>query len=143
MAVQDYVFAPHVDTLSYAEFKTLVEKGKVADVAIGAKLITGQLKRDGLEGLLPPARIEALRKAGAGEHPFMTVKVDDPALVRDLQQAGVNFRGEVTSTWLPIVLSWLLPMGLFFLVWRFAMKKMGGGLGGLMAIGKSKAKVYV
>ncbi|RPJ57697.1 MAG: ATP-dependent zinc metalloprotease FtsH, partial [Acidobacteria bacterium] len=144
MAVQDYVFAPHVDTLSYGEFKTLVEKAKIGQVAIGPKFITGQLKRDGLEGLLPPARVEALRKAGPGDHPFMTVKVDDPSLVRDLQQAGVDFRGEVTSTWLPTLLGWLLPMGLFFLIWRFAMKKMGGGgLGGLMSIGKSKAKVYV
>jgi len=145
MALQDYVFAPHVDTLAYGEFKTLVDKGKVTDVAIGAKFITGRLKREGLEGLLPPARIEALSRTGAGEHPFMTVKVDDPTLVRDLLQAGVSFRGEVTSTWLPMLLSWLLPMGLFFLVWRYAMKKMGGGggLGGLMSIGKSKAKVYV
>ena len=144
-AVQDYVFAPHVETLSYGEFKTLVEKGKVSDLAIGAKFITGRLKRDGLEGLLPTARIEALTKSGKGEEQFMTAKVDDPTLVHDLLQANVNFRGEVTSTWLPTLLSWLVPMGLFFLIWRFAVQKMGGGggLGGLMAIGKSKAKVYV
>jgi len=145
MVLQNYVFAPRVDTLSYAEFKTLVEKGKVSDVAIGAQLITGRLTRDGLEGLLPKARLEALTKAGTGEHQFMTVRVDDPALVRELQQANVNFRGEVASTWLPMLLSWVVPMGLFFLIWRYALKKMGGGggLGGLMAIGKSKAKVYV
>jgi cell division protease FtsH len=144
-ALQDYVFAPHVETLSYGEFKTLVEKGKVSDLAISAKFITGRLKRDGLEGLLPAARIEALTKSGTGEQQFMTVKVDDRTLVQDLRQANVNFRGEVTSTWLPTLLSWLLPMGLFFLIWRFALNKMGGagGLGGLMAIGKSKAKVYV
>jgi len=144
-ALRDYVFTPHVDTLSYGEFKTLVEKGKVSDLAIGAQVITGRLKVDGLAGLLPQARIDALTKAGTGEQQFMTVKVDDPTLVRDLQQAGVNFRGEVVSTWLPMLLSWIIPMGLFFLIWRYALKKMGGagGLGGLMSIGKSKAKVYV
>jgi cell division protease FtsH len=143
MVLQNYVLAPRVYTLSYGEFKTLVEKGKVSDVAIGAQLITGNLSRDGLEGLLPKARLDALTKAGTGEQQFMTVRVDDPALVHDLQQANVNFRGEVTSTWLSTLLSWLLPMGLFFLIWRYALKKMGGGLGGLMALGKSKAKVYV
>ncbi len=144
MALQNYVFAPRVDTLSYAEFKTLTEKGKVSDVAIGGQLITGRLKLDGVEGLLPKARIEELTKSGTGDHQFMTVKVDDPTLVHDLQQENVNFRGEVTSTWLPMLLSWVLPMGLFFLIWRFALKKMGGGgLGGLMTLGKSKAKVYV
>ncbi|MCX5735186.1 MAG: ATP-dependent zinc metalloprotease FtsH [candidate division NC10 bacterium] len=144
MALQNYVFAPRVDTLSYAEFKTLVEKGKVSDVAIGGQLITGRLKLDGVEGLLPKTRIEELIKSGTGDHQFMTVKVDDPTLVHDLQQANVNFRGEVTSTWIPMLLSWVLPMGFFFLIWRFALKKMGGGgLGGLMTLGKSKAKVYV
>ncbi len=144
MALQNYVFSPRVDTLSYAEFKTLAEKGKVSDVAIGGQLITGSLKLDGVEGLLPKARIEELTKSGTGDHQFMTVKVDDPTLVHDLQQANVNFRGEVTSTWIPMLLSWVLPMGLFFLIWRFALKKMGGGgLGGLMTLGKSKAKVYV
>ena len=145
MALQDYVFAPHVETLSYGEFKTLVEKGQVGDLAIGAKFITGRLRVDALAGLLPKARIEALTKSGKGDQQFMTVKVDDPTLVHELQQANVNFRGEVTSTWLPTLLGWLVPMGLFFLIWRFAVKKMegGGGLGGLMSIGKSKAKVYV
>ena len=145
MVLQNYVFAPRVDTLSYAEFKTLVEKGKVSDVAIGDQLITGRLNRDGLEGLLPKARIDTLTKSGTGEQQFMTVRVGDPTLVHDLQQANVNFRGEVTSTWLPMLLSWIVPMGLFFLIWRYALKKMGGGggLGGLMSIGKSKAKVYV
>jgi cell division protease FtsH len=143
--LQNYVFAPRVDTLSYAEFKTLVEKGKVSDVAIGDQLITGRLNRDGLEGLLPKARIDTLTKSGTGEQQFMTVRVGDPTLVHELQQANVNFRGEVTSTWLPMLLSWIVPMGLFFLIWRYALKKMGGGggLGELMAIGKSKAKVYV
>jgi cell division protease FtsH len=143
--LQNYVFAPRVDTLSYAEFRILAEKGKISDVAIGAQLITGRVNRDGLEGLLPKDRLEALTKAGKGEHSFMAVRVDDPTLVRDLQQANVNFRGEVTSTWIPMLLSWVLPMGIFFLIWRYALKKMGGGggLGGLMTIGKSKAKVYV
>jgi cell division protease FtsH len=104
-AVRDYVFAPHVDTLSYGEFKTLVEKGKVSDLTIGAQLITGRLNVNGLAGLLPKARIDALTKGGVGEQKFMTVRVDDPALVHDLQLANVNFRGEVTSTWLPMLLS--------------------------------------
>jgi len=145
MVLQNYVFAPRVDTLSYGEFKALVEKGKVSDVSIGAQRITGRLNRDGLEGLLPKERLDALTKAGTGEHKFMTVRVDDPALVHELRQANVNFQGEVTSTWLPMIMSWVIPMGLFFLVWRYVLKKMGGGggLDGLMAIGKSKAKVYV
>jgi cell division protease FtsH len=41
------------------------------------------------------------------------------------------------------ILSWVVPVALFFLVWSYLMKRMGGGGAGLMQIGKSKAKVYI
>src|SRR5207244_11777554 len=50
---------------------------------------------------------------------------------------------EVTSDWVPTVLSWVVPVVLFFLLWNYLFKKMGSGAGGLMQIGKSKAKVYI
>ncbi|HTN69563.1 MAG TPA: ATP-dependent zinc metalloprotease FtsH, partial [Methylomirabilota bacterium] len=46
------------------------------------------------------------------------------------------------NNWLPTILSWLIPVALFFLVWTFLMKRMGGGAG-MMQIGKSKAKVFI
>jgi cell division protease FtsH len=39
------------------------------------------------------------------------------------------------------LLSWILPLGIFFLLWRFAMKKMGPGMG-VMSFSKSKAKIF-
>ena len=44
-----------------------MEKGKVSDLAIGAQVISGRLKVDGLAGLLPQERLEALTKAGLWE----------------------------------------------------------------------------
>jgi cell division protease FtsH len=142
-AMRTYILAPQVDTLAYGEFKTLLEHGKVADVVIGGTVITGRLTREGLEGLLPTARIAVLRKSEMKERPFMTVKVDDAWLVRDLQHANVSFRGEAASAWLPTLLAALLAAGLLVVIWRFGRHTGGGGgFGGLMAIGKSKAKVY-
>jgi hypothetical protein len=37
----------------------------------------------------------------------------------------------------------VVPVGLFFLMWIYLGKKMGSASGGLMQIGKSKAKVYI
>src|SRR4029450_5843905 len=52
-------------------------------------------------------------------------------------------KGQITSNWLPTILSWVVPVALFFLMWNYFTRKMGAGSGGLMQIGKSKAKVYI
>jgi cell division protease FtsH len=64
-------------------------------------------------------------------------------LTAELEAARVPFNGEVTSTWLPTLLSWVVPIALFFLLWSYIGKKMGAASSGLMQIGKSKAKVYI
>jgi cell division protease FtsH len=70
------------------------------------------------------------------------VRVEDPELVPELEKAGIAFKGEVSNEWLPTVLSWVVPVALFFLLWSYLFKRMGSG-SGMMQIGKSKAKVYI
>jgi len=70
------------------------------------------------------------------------VRIEDPDLVTDLEEAGVPFRGEVVSQWLPTLLSWVVPVAFFFLLWNFLFRKLNAG-GSLMQFGKSKAKVYI
>ncbi len=50
-------FAPQSENLSYRDFKTLLKAGKVVDLLLGERTISGRLTTDGLEGLLskPPA----------------------------------------------------------------------------------------
>src|SRR5262245_508864 len=74
--------------------------------------------------------------------PFIVVRVDDPELTSDLEQPGVQFKGEVTNEWVATPLSWVVPVVLFFFLLSYLLKRMGSG-GGLMQIGKSKAKVYI
>ena len=94
-------------------------------------------------GLLPKEKLEELKRAGAGTHPFVTARVDDPGLVAELEAANVKYTGRVENTWLSTLLSWILPALVFVGVWALVMRRMGGAQGGLLAIGKSKAKVYV
>src|SRR5690606_1702746 len=60
-------------------------------------------------------------------------------------ESGAVYTGRIESNLLGNVLSWVLPITLFFGIWYFMMKRIGagGGAGGLMQIGKSRAKVYV
>jgi cell division protease FtsH len=51
----------------------------------------------------------------------------------------------IESTWLSTLLSWVVPVLVFFAVWKFFFRRIAEkqGFGGLMNVGKSKAKVYV
>jgi cell division protease FtsH len=141
--VQALVLAPHVENLSYSEFKSLVAKDKVSNLVIGKQVITGTLAANGLEGLLPKEKIDELKRYGGGVHRFVTARVDDPGLVAELEAAHVTFTGSVENTWLTALLSWVVPALVFVGLWVFVMRRMGQAQGGLLAIGKSRAKVYV
>ena len=141
--IQALVLAPHVENLSYSEFKSLVAKDKVSDLVIGKQVITGTLAANGLQGLLPKQKLDELKRYGAGVHRFVTARVDDPGLVAELEAAHVTFTGSVENTWLTALLSWVIPALVFVGLWAFLMRRMGNAQGGLLAIGKSRAKVYV
>ena len=141
--IQSILLAPHAESLSYSEFKTLVKKGKVSDLVLDRQTITGTLAAEGLEGLLPKAKLEELKRSDGGAHRFVTTRVDDPGLVVELEAANVKFTGRMENTWLTTLLSWILPTLLFVGVWLFVMRRMGGAQSGLLAIGKSKARVYM
>ncbi|MDY0011560.1 MAG: ATP-dependent zinc metalloprotease FtsH [Rhodocyclaceae bacterium] len=124
-----WVQARTVEPLAYSEFQRLVAAGKVTEISITDNTIQGSLKEP-----LPDGRSK-----------FATTRVD-PALARELAQYDVKFTGVIESTFLRDLLSWVLPAVIFVGIWIFAMRKFAeksGMGGGFMAIGKSKAKIYV
>ena len=79
-----------------------------------------------------------------GRKLFYTVRVD-PALADKLRAHGVTITGAATNNFLSTILSWALPIFFFYLIWTYGIRRMAErqGLGGLMTIGKSRAKIYV
>ncbi|HEY7539680.1 MAG TPA: ATP-dependent zinc metalloprotease FtsH [Methylomirabilota bacterium] len=140
--IQSFLFAPHPENLAYSDFKVLLSKGKVSDLTVDKQTITGALATSGLEGLLPKDKLEELKRYGQGQPHFITTRVDDPDLIHELEAAHVRFTGHAENAWLSILLSWILPGVIFLGLWSFLVRRMGPQ-GGLMAIGKSKARVYV
>jgi cell division protease FtsH len=145
VVVQSYLLTPRVQTISYSQFKSLIKKSMITDLVIGERTIRGNIREEGLREILPAEKLEEI----AGEitesrkgYPFVTVRVDDPGLTAELEKAGIPFKGEVSSNWIGNILSWVVPVVLFFVLWSYLFKRMGAG-GGLMQIGKSKAKVYI
>ena len=90
LALQEFVFAPtHLNNLPYSDFKALLKAGKISNVGIGETIITGTLNNEGVEGILSGETAERVRKLGRGEHRFTTVRVEDSALVPELEAAKV------------------------------------------------------
>jgi len=142
VTLQDLLRDRHTQTLAYSEFKQALAAGKLRDVVLKEGIATGQLQADGLEGVLPADRVAALKRNG-GEHRFTTVLINDPGLVAQLDAAKVRYAATIESKWLSTLLSWIAPTLVFVGIWLFVMKRMGGMQGGMLEIGKSKARVYM
>jgi cell division protease FtsH len=120
--VQQFFLSPTVETIPYSQFKQYVTEGKVSTLIIEPEKIRGKLtEKSGME--------------------FTAVRVNDPDLVKYLDEHNVSYSGRFDNKFLAFLLSWIIPIGIFFLIWRFAMKKMGPGMG-VMSFGKSKAKIF-
>jgi cell division protease FtsH len=143
MLMETFFLTPQVDKISYSQFKSLVKQGLVTELVLEQNVIRGHIKAEGMKQVFPEEKLKQLKSDATRSHPFITIRVEDPGLTAELEQAGIRFQGEVASNWLPNLFSWLIPLALFFIVWSYLMKRMGGGGAGLMQIGKSKAKVYI
>ncbi len=144
--VQNLLVSSRVETISYSQFKSLVKKDLIHNLTIRETIIAGNLKGAAVNEILTPEKLKETSAevlASKKPLPFETVRVEDPGLTAELEAAKIPFKGEMTSNWLPTILSWVVPVALFFLMWSYLGKKMGSGSGGLMQIGKSKAKVYI
>ncbi len=128
LIVQNYIASMYAaQVIPYSQFLNLLKAGKVTEIAISANQIQGKMKVEGTPGETKP---------------FKTVRVD-PDLSKMLEQYPVIFKGEIESTFMRDLFSWIFPLLLFVGVWYFLMKRMGGQQAGFMTLGKNKAKIYM
>lgn len=116
-----------VQTLPYSEFLRLLEEDKLLELKIDEQRITGKLK-----------------EPFNGRERFITNRVD-PLLAGELAQWQVTFTGVRKDPLLTNLISWLLPFVLIFALWNFLLRGLFNkqGLGGMINVGRSKARVFV
>jgi cell division protease FtsH len=121
----EYRAVEHID---YSQFVADLKAGKVEEVQVEGNYIAGTLKEP----------------LADGHKQFITTRVP-PELATDFEKYGVKFGAVVQSTWLASLIGWVVPTLLFFGIWAFAFRRFAAkqGFGGLMKIGRSKAKIYV
>ena len=122
------MFEQRGQQIPYSEFKRLVAAGEVEDLVISSQTVQGKI--------VDPERPSEEAKA------FYTIRVEDPGLVKELEERGISFVGTLETSWLRNLLIWMLPLFLVFLLLRIFYQRMGPPQG-LLSVGRSKAKLYV
>jgi len=120
--------AKTVEPVPYSEFEKALAEGRVAEVLVSDRTVTGRLKS-------PDSR---------GKTTIVATRVE-PDLAERLSKYDVPYARVVESTWLRDVLSWILPAVALFGVWFFLFRRFAEkqGMGGFLSIGKSRAKVFM
>lgn len=120
-----------VREVDYSAFMTMTEENSISKVEIEENQIL-------------------FKKKGDDQTTYKTARMDDPALITRLHDQGVDFTGQIIKTMNPIlsvILSWVLPILVFFGIGHYLNKRMMKNMGGSGAMqfgmGKSNAKVFV
>jgi cell division protease FtsH len=138
-----------VHRVTYSEFRQAIKDGRFSRVV---------LSQDSMKGFLdpsatpPPANTNTAPGSGPlrGEPsalPWLAYRVQgDEDLVKLLEEKGVRYEAlPQSSGFNDVLLIWLVPLGLAFLLWSFMMRRMAGGIGqgpqSVMSFGKTRAKV--
>lgn len=119
-----------VQDVDYGTFMTMTEENNIGQVEVQEQQILFTDK--------------------SGENIYRTGRMDDPGLTERLHHSDAKFAQEIveeTSPWISFLLSWIIPILLFYFMGRWLsrqlMKKAGGGNSMMFNLGKSNAKVYV
>ena len=125
--IRDYLAGEdHSKTIPYSEFRKLLDQGEVTDLVVGPTRIT--------DAYTKPS------EAGIKQH-FTTVRVE-PQLADELARRSIAFSGQPEPGMIANFITWLLPTAGLLLLWMFMLRPMASGQGGLMGIGRSRAKIY-
>ncbi|HUA53693.1 MAG TPA: ATP-dependent zinc metalloprotease FtsH [Candidatus Sulfotelmatobacter sp.] len=124
----DYQSVAHI---GFSEFMDDLKAGKVDQIEVQGNFIAGTLKEP----------------LADGKRDFITTVVPHD-LAQEFDKYNVKYGAVVQSTWITNLLGWVVPTVIFFGIWAFVFRRIaskagGFGAGGLMQIGRSKAKIYV
>jgi cell division protease FtsH len=123
-----YGQGPRTEPIAYSDFKAALSRGEVQEVLVSPSEVRGRMK---------PAADQKLGKA------FVSVRVEDPDLAKDLGRASVKVTGAADRMPWSSTLAWILPVVLTGLVVVSLLRRAGTTGQGFMTVGRSKAKIYV
>ncbi len=142
-----------VKEISYKEFRDKLAEDKIASVVITPQRIYGTMKKESqefspaenkslhLEAKHTPWRLKLEEVENDMARQFVVLPLNDPDLIKDLQDHGVDYRAGIETNWLKdFILNWIIPFGIMVFIWSLFLNRMNGG--SALHIGKNRAKIY-
>jgi cell division protease FtsH len=136
-------------TIPYSQFKSYLALHEVTDAVVKENEIDGRIAPKPHPAAATPSA-EASPSASPKQEKqkgettpffFRTERVEDPDLVRQLQDAGVEYAAARPGFMSQLLVSWILPIAFIFIIWRLFARRMGGANQSIFGIGRSRAKL--
>ena len=118
--------------ITYDKFIDMVNNGEVKSVTLQSDNLT----------IVPKKQVNPYQEISY----YTNLTEDETALTKRLEGTGIIFKSEPPDAFgefMAMMLSVLLPSVLLFVLLMFFMRRMNKGGGGVMGVGKSRAKAYV
>lgn len=117
-------------TISYSEFKNQLRQGNIIQLSVAEEEIHGVMKAEktGKEGA-----------SSAKGSLFRTVRIEDPTLISELENAKVEFLGEKPGFLAHLLWAWVFPLAFIWFFWSIIAMRMGTAARGVLDFGRSHA----
>jgi cell division protease FtsH len=135
--VNSLISVPREQLIEYSDFKEKIRSGEIKRVEMSETLYKGYpYSRAEMEA----TEIQTRQPVSLG---FRTTPVDDPEFVSLMDERGVEYYAIPSrqSPLLGLLLSWVVPLGIMFLVWRFLFKRMGNMGADVLSFGRNKSQI--
>jgi len=128
-------------TIDFSEFKAKIVSGEIKRVELSDSYFIGYTNNRNA-----PRSVNSLtqRYLPQSEHVYRTVPLNDTTFIKLLDDHGVAYNAiSREGNWLTnLLFQWIIPFLVFFFLWRFLMRRVGGGLSGsVLSVGQSKAVI--
>jgi cell division protease FtsH len=133
MVIVNYFMLSKSDSLiPFSEFKTRISSGEIRKVEIGATYFTGTAGNEQLSAPSAKTVFSFLTMPAAGTKAYRTVGIltEDFVKLLDSMQIVYTVQAQESNFLVDFIFQWIIPLAIFFFMWRFLMKRMGGGMGG-------------
>jgi cell division protease FtsH len=162
MAAVNYFLSGKTNNIiDFSEFKNKIASGEIKRVEMSETYLTGYIseKKPALpqnffpflqpgEGKLFPgsgtsgSESQPEAPAATPDPVYRTIPVNDRDFIRFMDSQGVHYYAvsQRGSAILNVILTWVLPILVFIIIWRVLMKRMGMG-GNVLSVGQNKAVI--
>jgi cell division protease FtsH len=130
-------------TIDYSEFKSQIVSGQIKRVEISDSHFTGFATAEKPEATAPSVFPWLERKAKPGEEPVRTVAIYDPDLIKLMDEHQVSYYAvsQEGGGIISMILSWVVPIVIIVLMYRFLFRRLGNMGGNILSIGQNKTAI--